>query len=202
MVNTKIYDKTKELRDTGMHKPYIVETWRKAGYVDDVIHMTRAGQSVQMWRIEFSIKGNAKGWIYVDKDEAGDNQKHTLEHTLELYSTKKGITNAIANLIPYYFRFKIYEEGKRKSLCEDKQLFIFADDEFEPGYRLTNESDAGRVRHVDMEDDIIAVNHLVRARMKLIGREFDTQLGDIITKLTQEIDRRSSMQFDTPDDIF
>lgn len=202
MVNTKIYDKTKELRETGMHKPYIVEKWRRTGYVDDTVNLTLKGERVQMWRLEFSIKGNAKGWIYVDKSESGDGVSHRMEHTLEAYSCRKGIVNAIANLIPYYFRFKIYEEGKRKSLCKDKQLFIFADDEYERGYRLTNESDADRVRHVNLEDDIIAVNHLVRAQQKLTGTQFSPQLTKIITELQRNIDRRSMSIYSKHSDIF
>lgn len=202
MVSTKIYDKTKELKETGMHKPYIVEKWRRAGYVDNVVDITKDGQQVQMWRIEFSIKGNAKGWIYVDKSEAGDGKPHTLEHTLELYASRQGIVNAIANLVPYYFRFKIYEEGKRKSLCRDKVLFIFSEDEYESGYRLTNEGDIERVRHVEIEDDVIAVNHLVRAKMKLIGTEFDPTLTEMITKMMTRIDRKSANQYTDRTDIF
>ena len=38
MVSTKIYDKTKEIREAGFHKPYIVENWRRAGYIDDVVN--------------------------------------------------------------------------------------------------------------------------------------------------------------------
>lgn len=202
MVSTKIYDKTKELKETGMHKPYIIERWRRAGYVDNVVALTKDNKPVQMWRIEFSIKGNAKGWIYVDKNESGDNESHMLEHTLELYSTTKGVTNAIANLVPYYFRFKIYEEGKRKSLCRDKELFIFDDSEYESGYRLTNESDAGRVRAVELEDDVIAMNHLVRAKLKLTGSEFDPVLTEIITKMMQRIDERSTKIYGKPTEIF
>lgn len=202
MVSTKIYDKTKELKETGMHKPYIIERWRRAGYVDNVVALTKDNKPVQMWRIEFSIKGNAKGWIYVDKNESGDNESHMLEHTLELYSTTKGVTNAIANLVPYYFRFKIYEEGKRKSLCRDKELFIFDDSEYESGYRLTNESDAGRVRAVELEDDVIAMNHLVRAKLKLTGSEFDPMLTEIITKMMQRIDARSTKIYGKPTEIF
>lgn len=202
MVNTKIYDKTKELRDTGMHKPYIVEKWRRAGYVDDVVNLTREGKPVQMWRLEFSIKGNAKGWIYIDKKDSGDNEQHRLAHTLETYSCRQGIVNAIANLIPYYFRFKIYEEGKRKSLCKDKILFIFDDSEYESGYRLTNESDTDRVRHIEFEDDVVAVNHLVRAQMKLAGSEFSPELCQIISKLQQRIDRRSMSIYSKHTDVF
>lgn len=202
MVSTKIYDKTKELKETGMHKPYILEMWRKNGYIDDVTNVSREGHEVQMWRLEFSIKGNAKGWIYIDKDDTEDGGAHSLTHTLEIYSHHQGIVNALANLIPYYFHFKIYEEGKRKSLCQDKVLFIFDENEFEQGYRLTNVSDYERVRHVDLEDDVIAVNHLVRAKMKLAGTEFDPELTDMITKLQHRLGQKSMKIFDKHTDIF
>lgn len=202
MVNTKIYDKTKELRDTGNHKPYIVENWRRKGYIDDVVNISRNGIEVQMWRLEFSIKGNAKEWIYIGKEDTDDGYTHQLEHNLVLYSTQKGITNALANLIPYYFRFKIYEEGKRKSNCQDKILFLFSDDEVEKGYRLVNQSDAGRIRPVKMEDDIIALHHLVKAKMKLYGTDYEKQLTDMIAKLGLKIDSKSSSIFRTHDDVF
>lgn len=202
MVSTKIYDKTKELRETGMHKPYIVELWRKFGYIDDVSSLSRDGHEVQMWRLEFSIKGNAKSWIYVDKNDSEDGGEHYLDHSLKLYSCRQGLINAFANLVPFYFHFKIYEEGKRKSLCQDKILFVFDDAEYEPGYRLTNESDTGRVRHVSIEDDVIAFNHLVRAKLKLTGAEFDSELTEIITKLQQRLDRKTMQIYSKHTDIF
>lgn len=202
MVSTKIYNKTKEIKETGMHKPYILENWRRYGYIDDVAHITRDGLPVDMWRIEFSIKGNARGWIHIDKDDTEDGGAHHLPHSLQVYSDPKGILNAFANLVPYYFHFKIYEEGKRKSLCKDKQLFIFAEDEYETGYRLTNESDFDRVRHIDLEDDIVAINHLVRAKMKLACTEFDPELTEIITKLQHRVDQKSMKIYDKHTDIF
>lgn len=202
MVNTKIYDKTKELRETGMHKPYIIENWRRAGYIDNVVNISRNGHEVQMWRLEFSIKGNAKDWIYIGKMDCDDGMIHQVEHSLQLYSTRNGLIDALANLVPYYFRFKIYEEGKRKSNCKDKQLFIFDDTEVERCFRLTNQSDAGRVRNVQIEDDIIALNHLVRAKMKLYGSEFDPILSDMITKIGMKIDRRSMSIYQDDTEIF
>lgn len=202
MVNTKIYDKTKELKDTGMHKPYIAELWRRHGYIDDVAHLTLNGHDVQMWRLEFSIKGNAKDWVYINEKESEDGFVHKVEHSLQLYSCEKGVLNAIANLIPYYFRFKIYEEGKRKSLCQDKQLFIFAEDEYEAGYRLTNVSDSGRIRPAQFENDIVALNHMIRAKLKLAGTEYDAKLTDMITELSLRIQRKSDRLFKADSDIY
>lgn len=202
MVGTKIYDKSKEIRETGMHKPYILELWRRHGYIDNVANITLNGEYVQMWRLEFSIKGNARGWIHISKNDSEDGERHSLPHSLLAYCNHKGVVNAFANLIPYYFHFKIYEEGKRKSLCQDKVLFIFADDEFEDGYRLQNQSDMNRVRNVDIEDDVRAIHHLVRAKMKLAGTEFDQQLTDLITKLQHRLDAKSIKIYTKDTEVF
>ena len=202
MVSTKIYDKSKEIRENGMHKPYILEMWRRYGYIDNVSNITLNGEYVQMWRVEFSIKGNAKGWIHIDKNDSEDGERHSLPHSLLVYSNHKGVVNAFANLVPYYFHFKIYEEGKRKSLCQDKVLFIFADGEFEDGYRLQNRSDMNRVRHVEIEDDVRAIHHLVRAKMKLAGTEFDPQLTELITKLQHRLDAKTMKIYTKEPDIF
>lgn len=202
MVGTKIYDKSKEIRENGMHKPYILELWRRHGYIDNVSNITLNGEYVQMWRVEFSIKGNAKGWIHIDKNDSEDGERHSLPHSLQIYSNHKGVVNAFANLVPYYFHFKIYEEGKRKSLCQDKQLFIFAEDEYESGYRLQNQSDMGRVRHVDIEDDVRAIHHLVRAKMKLAGTEYDQPLTELITKLQHRLDAKSMKIYTKEPEVF
>ena len=202
MVNTKIYDKTKELHDTGNHKPWIPELWRKAGYIDDIVNISKDGRSIQMWRLEFSIKGNAKEWIYIGKNDCDDEFTHTLPHSLEVYSTRQGIINAIANLVPYYFRFKIYVEGRRKSNCDDKTLFIFDDAECETGYRLLNQSDAGRIKPKHIENEVAALNHLIKASMKLYGTEYEQALRDVISKLSLSIDRKSLSIYEDIPDIF
>ena len=202
MVSTKIYDKTKELHDTGNHKPWIPELWRKAGYIDDIVNITKGGHNVQMWRLEFSIKGNAKEWIYIGKNDCDDEITHTLPHSLEVYSTRQGIINAIANMVPYYFRFKIYVEGRRKSNCDDKILFIFDDAECEKGYRLLNQSDAGRIKPKHIENEVAALNHLVRASIKLYGTEYEQALRDVISKLSLAIDRKSLSIYEDMPDIF
>lgn len=196
MVSTKFYNKTKELQDTGMHKTYIVENWRRHGIVDNVIDIMKEGQQVEVWRIEFSIKGNAKGWIYIDKSDSEDGRRHLLPHNPTVYADKQGIINAIANLIPYYFKFRIYREGIKKSNCKEKILFRFTDDEVETGYRLTSESDIARVRPVQVDTDITAVKHLCRAATLLWGSQESTEITNIIHQLSDKIQRKSAKSFD------
>lgn len=195
MVSTKFYCKVEELRANGMAKPWIVEKWRQDGLVDDVVGLTKDGHEADIWRLEFSIKGNAKGWIWIEGNDAPDAARYHLDHTQLLYSTPKGVLNAIANLIPYYFRFKIYEEGRRKSLCDDKFLFRFDEDNVELGYRLTSSSDFGRVRSVQVEDDIIARRYLDKACMKLIGTKYERPLMDMINSLTDRISEKHTKTF-------
>lgn len=202
MVSTKIYDKTKELRETGMRKPWIPELWRRAGYIDNVTEMTLNGKHVQMWRLEFTIKGNAKEWVYIPPEDSEDGREMRVPHSLQLYACPKGVLNAIANLIPHYFHFKIYEPNKRKSRCQDKVLFIFNSTEFESGFRLKNVSDAGRVRNVNVDDDRVALHHLINARMKLWGSRYDAQLQQIISDLDRSINKKCAEIYPSDAELF
>lgn len=186
MVATRFYNKTKEIRDTKFKKPWILSEWMQAGFIDNATAISLHGLSVDVWRLEFEIKSSAKGWVYVSPDESDTGTKEWLEHTLECYSTPKGILNAIANLIPHYFHWKIYKEGKRKSLCKAKVLFKFSPDEYESGYRLTSESDIFRQRYVEIDNDEKYIRQLARAIASC------TNAGDLPTlyKLIQQQQER------------
>lgn len=199
MVSTKFYNKTKELHDTGMHKTWILENWKRAGLIDDVCDVRKEGQAVEVWRLEFSIKGNAKGWIVIDKRDSEDGARHMVPHSPSCYMERQGVLNAIANLIPFYFKFRIYREGVRKSLCKEKILFKFDDDEVEKGYRLTNESDLGRVRHVQTDDERAALYHLTRAWGKLSGTSHAPVISRMINDLSERINEKSRQTFTIED---
>lgn len=203
MVVTRFYNKTKEVREAGLKKHYIIAQWLKAGYIDNPLSLTKNGSEVAVWRIEFEIKSSAKGYVQVDEKDSGDGQKYWLEHNLDIYATPRGLINAFANLLPYYFRFKIYKEGVRKSRCPDKVLFTFSKDEFESGFRLTNESDFNRMRHVDLnenrqyekalsrafihapnEDAAVTIQQLQRNAHRILQETFIRQLQDKIADET------------------
>lgn len=129
MVSTKLYNKTKELEDA-KDKPYIRYAWWCAGLIDDFSNVTKVapdGSTYKpiIWRVEFSIRSEARGW-YVCEDCNGKKTK-TLkhEHTLSTYASKGNQLKAFAFLAHHYFHFKKYQEGVRKDLCEDKILFDF-----------------------------------------------------------------------------
>lgn len=202
MVSTKFYNKTKEIKDTGMKKTYILENWRRHGIIDDTTEILKDGKHVDVWRLEFSIKGNAKGWIVIDKSDSEDGCRHMIPHNPRCYAEPQGVLNAIANLIPYYFKFRVYKEGVRKSNCPEKKLFKFDDDEAEIGYRLTSESDINRVRAVQVDEELIALHHLDKAYMKLMGTTLAPTLYRLIQDVHDRVSERAAMSYQRDTDIF
>lgn len=126
-VTTKLYNKTMELYDTKLDrfsKPYIREAWLRSGFIDDMQRVTLHGERVNVWRLEFSLFSSVKNWVKIEID--GDSRKpQSLKNTLETYNSRDKMLVMFASLARHYFRFKKYEEGKRKDRCEDKVLFCF-----------------------------------------------------------------------------
>lgn len=202
MVGTKFYNKTKELKDTGMKKPWITEMWRQAGYIDNSYTLSLNSNPQDVWRLEFALKSSSKGWVHASKEEKAQGLSYRLPHSPLVYSDPKGVFNAIVNLIPYYFRFKIYEEGKVKSDCLDKVLFRFKPEEAETGFRLTSESDIDRVRRVDTSEEQTALYFINKAKLKLIGSSFFGQINSLSNELMMEIQRRNARTYTERSDIF
>lgn len=127
-VTTKMYEKTLELYDPKLDrfaKPYIREAWFRCGLIDDIQRCTKDGQSVKIWRVEFSLRSAVKNWIPINLD--GEARKiQSLKNTLNVYNSREKILVMFASLCRHYFRFKKYEEGKRKDRCPDKILFEFS----------------------------------------------------------------------------
>ena len=127
-VNTKLYNKTLELYDPKFNtfaKPYIRTAWLQCGLVDDWEHVTKNGELVNVWRVEFSITSAVKKWVKINLD-GKDKKPQSLRNTLDVYRTRPRILTMFASLAQHYFRFKYYEEGQRKDRCKDKKLFDFS----------------------------------------------------------------------------
>lgn len=155
MVQTRLYNKSLELQETGYKKPWIVQAWFEHGLIENPVTRTKhtpkgKEYAPEIWRIEFQLNSSARKWLRVETD-AGEEW---VEHTLETYETREQIEFAIANLCRHYFRFKIFEKGKRKYECKDKKLFDF--DEEGEHYKLLNTA---------------------------LKREYTTQAGTIIRQL-------------------
>lgn len=202
MVGTKFYNKTKEIKDNKLSKPYIVEMWRQAGYIDNVYTISKDNTEVDVWRLEFSLKAKTKGWVSATKEEKMQGLSFRLPHNLIVYSDPCGVFNALVNLIPNYFRFKIYEEGKVKSQCKDKELFRFKKNEAECGYRLTSESDIDRVRSVPLDNLQKALYHLSKAQVPLSSTKWSSKCQSLIQELVFAHNDKSLSIYSKDSDVF
>lgn len=135
-VSTKMYDKTLELYNAKLNtynKPYIRHAWCLCGLIDDLDQCTLHGQPVKVWRVEFSLTSAVRNWVPIELNGETHNYQ-SLQNTLGVYSSRDRILVMFASLAQHYFRFKYYEEGKRKDRCKDKVLFVF--NEVEHTYKV------------------------------------------------------------------
>lgn len=135
-VSTKMYDKTMELLNAKLgtyNKPYIRQAWLLSGLIDDIDRCTLNGEQQRIWRVEFSLMSSVKGWVAIELDGKTHNYQ-SIKNTLEVYSSRENMIVIFASLAQHYFRFKYYEEGKRKDRCKDKILFRWRD--VEQTYRI------------------------------------------------------------------
>lgn len=139
-VSTKMYDKTMELFQAKLgtyKKPYIRQAWINCGLIDDIDRCTLNGEQQRIWRVEFSLTSAVRGWVPIELDGKTHNYQ-SIKNTLEVYSTRENMLCIFASLCQHYFRFKYYEEDKRKDRCKDKRLFIWK--EIEQTYKIGEQS--------------------------------------------------------------
>ena len=132
-INTKLYNKTMELYDEkvgAFKKPYILQAWFESQLIDDPIRGIKRNADgreyrPQIWRLEFSIKSNVKGWFTYHI--AGDSKMiRSVRNTLETYANRPLLLPIFDLLQQHYFHFKKFEHGKPKYQCKDKILFDFS----------------------------------------------------------------------------
>ena len=133
MVGTKMYNKTKELKATGMKKPWIVQSWFARGLIDDPLNLP------DVWRIEFSMHSSARNWIVIEDADAKRSRKRAIPHRLDLFDSRDKLWQRFEELAHHYFQFRHVEYGgqanseserklKRKDVCREKRLFDFNKD--------------------------------------------------------------------------
>lgn len=103
---TRFYNKSLEMREQSI-KPWIVNAWIAAG----------ADSILDVWRVEFSL-------VSVSKQSWRNDSDILILSLSELDSANK-LAAVFQIYASHYFRFKIYEEGKRKDRCRDKRLFVY-----------------------------------------------------------------------------
>ena len=133
MVGTKMYNKTKELKATGMKKPWIVQSWFASGLIDDPLNLP------DVWRIEFSLHSSARNWIVIEDADAKRSRKRAIPHRLDLFDSRDKLWQRFEELAHHYFQFRHVEyvaqvnsgqerKLKRKDVCREKRLFDFNKD--------------------------------------------------------------------------
>lgn len=159
MISTKLYNKTMELSRVSHDKFYIRDAWKAAGIPDDS----------EVWRIEFSIKGNCKKWIRVSdpqvekggkeqnlneflKENKGKIEFLELQNIISTYESKERLNVLFFSLASKYFHWKkqtLTKDGnkQRKDRCEDVNLFKYGGEIFKPE-PLTLDREPGRTERL------------------------------------------------------
>lgn len=133
MVGTKMYNKTKELKATGLKKPWIVQSWFASGLIEDPLNLP------DVWRIEFSLHSSARNWIVIEDADAKRSRKRAIPHRLDLFDSRDKLWQRFEELAHHYFQFRHVEyvgqanseherKLKRKDVCREKRLFDFNKD--------------------------------------------------------------------------
>lgn len=128
MVSTKLYNKTKELKEVSKEKTYIPLAWFECGLIDDPINRTKRKKDGKIyepdiWRLEFSMKSKADRWLIIEDISGKRMKKQAVQHHLSTFDSPDKIWQRFQDLSFHYFRFKIAEGQKRKNLFKDKILF-------------------------------------------------------------------------------
>lgn len=131
-ISTKLYNKTLEMKQEKM-KFHIEDAWTAAGL----------DKTKDVWRVEFSVKTDIKGYVRLDDGEMIPNK-------LTTYDTPEKLLQAFRILAAKYFHFKVVEKNedgslKRKDRCKDVPLFklSFEDKAYTP-IKLTSQSEPDR----------------------------------------------------------
>lgn len=189
MVSTKMYNKTKELKATGMKKPWIVQAWFESGLVPDPLNLP------DVWRIEFSLRSSARNWIVIEDADSKRHKKRAVPHTLDMFDSRDKLWMRFEELAHHYFQFRHVEyldkvnsdgerELKRKDTCREKTLFYYNTD------RTFYQIDGVARECVPDRDDRILRNRLMIYREK----HADSDLRKAIDILLNNLDRERLRQ--------
>lgn len=155
MVSTKLYNKTLELKQAKSDKPWIKTSWMLCGLIDNPCSMTKLDSKgnlyhPEIWRVEFSMRSEADGWIVWEMQNRKKVRKQAIPHRLEMFDDKEKIWRRFQNLAFHYFHFKhkeyiekprgatqfslgmvhsdVEKPPQRKDRCRDKVLFFWDKD--------------------------------------------------------------------------
>ena len=186
-IGTKMYNKTLELSE-GRDKPYIKQQWLAAGFIDNPLDCSKNENGKlthpQVWRIEFSIRSAVKRWVVLEKD-GNAKQFISVRNTFEMYDSPEKLLAMFTTLANHYFHFKIYENGKSKYECKDKNLFHFTTNE---SFVKVEHPASARPRDYD---NTVLLNRLRQFR----NRTPDITLCRAADTLIQALERKDLQRF-------
>lgn len=188
-VSTKMYDKTMELFQAKFgtyKKPYIRQAWLECNLIDDIDRCTLKGEQQRIWRVEFSLTSVKRGWVPIELDGVQYNYQ-SIRNTLEVYSSRENMLVIFASLCQHYFRFKYYEEGKRKDRCKDKKIFVWND--VEQFYKIGKPSEVLGTGNKEFEKWNRLLLMLEQFRPNLRTNDVTTAYDVIVTAVKDEVMR-------------
>ena len=148
-VKTKMYNKTKEMKDV-KYKPYIVESWRENGIDTEK----------DVWRIEISIKADMTNIVHLSTGE-------TFRLTTDRLKLASDIQNIFYTYAAKYFSFKINDGKKNKTRMPNLDIFPDRPILTTQPIRITLQNDASR-------SDKVFLNKLHRIQTELRNVDDET----------------------------
>lgn len=212
MVTTKLYNKTMELEQGKNDKPWIKTAWTVAGLIDNPMSMTKFDNlgeiyKPQIWRVEFSMKSAADGWIQIEFNNGRKQHKQTIPHKLNMFDSPDKLWQRFQDLAYNYFHFKYKEyikpsrgiaekallkvhseheaKLKRKDRCRDKLLF-----KWDENHSFCQLSSAPALSKPNRKDDILR-RRLQEYRLT----HSDMKIRSACELLIKDIDRIASYRF-------
>lgn len=138
MVSTKLYNKTLELKQGKTDKPWIKTAWMINDLIDNPCSMTKRDTNGELyhpeiWRVEFSMKSEADGWIVWEMQNRKKVRKQTIPHRLDMFDSPDKVWQRFQNLAFHYFHFKHVEYLNDGPVIEVKDgLLVHSDVELRP----------------------------------------------------------------------
>lgn len=183
MVGTKMYNKTKEMKAAGFTKPWIVQAWFECGLIESFNDLP------DVWRIEFSMKSAAKGWLRIEDVDAKGNKTKMIPHSLQLFDGRDRLWQRFQDLAHHYFQFRYVEyksevnpdgtrDLKRKDLCREKKLF-----QWDKGHEFYKLDNVTRESMPSTENE-----RLRRAIIRYMGKTYDQKIKESCFVILQALE--------------
>lgn len=167
-IYTRLYDKTLELQQVASKEKqsYIVSAWIAQGLYDNVACLYDEAKE-HVWRLEFQIQSESKGWVAVDGSGYFLND-------IDSYLNMDDVTDLFSALIEVYFAFWVYKDNTYKDDCDRVKLFK----ESKVAIKRIPEMTAQKVEL--SSDYLVALKHLEKAAEVIPDLNLRNSLGEVL----------------------